>query len=84
MTGVALFSLYAPRVPTYHEPPRGRVLVGRRQVVRQRILIPSYGGSNPPAPANACDVGPKPSEGQPPRIFRQSRGIRLFAHYLTG
>ncbi len=25
--------------------------MGRRQVVRQRILIPSYGGSNPPAPA---------------------------------
>ncbi len=29
----------------------GRVLVGRRQVVRQRILIPSFGGSSPPAPA---------------------------------
>ena len=26
--------------------------MGRRQVVRQRILIPSFGGSNPPAPAN--------------------------------
>ncbi len=25
--------------------------MGRRQVVRQRILIPSCGGSNPPAPA---------------------------------
>jgi hypothetical protein len=23
-------------------------------VVRQRILIPPYGGSNPPAPANKC------------------------------
>src|SRR5580658_1551295 len=26
--------------------------MGRRQVVRQRILIPSCGGSNPPAPAS--------------------------------
>jgi hypothetical protein len=26
--------------------------VGRSQVVRQRILIPPFGGSSPPAPAN--------------------------------
>ena len=25
--------------------------MGRRQVVRHRILVPAFGGSNPPAPA---------------------------------
>ena len=27
------------------------ILVGRRQAVRHRILVPALGGSNPPAPA---------------------------------
>jgi hypothetical protein len=32
--------------------------LGRSQVARQRILIPRFGGSNPPAPANlASDAG---------------------------
>ena len=30
--------------------------MGRRQVVRQRILIPSCAGSNPAALANTCDM----------------------------
>lgn len=35
---------------------RSRSVLGRRQVVRQRILIPSFGGSNPPAPANQSSL----------------------------
>ena len=27
-------------------------MLGRRQVVRHRILVPAFGGSNPPAPAS--------------------------------
>jgi hypothetical protein len=50
-----LNSLYRPTLP-----PKGRAatvprfpdsLLGRRQVVRQWILIPPFGGSIPPAPA---------------------------------
>ena len=36
---------------------RPRLELGRRQAVRQRILIPSYGGSIPPAPATHIPRG---------------------------
>ena len=31
--------------------------MGRSQVVRHRILVPAFGGSNPPAPANLIATG---------------------------
>ena len=44
-----LSRLYAAAVRDLYEPAR----MGRRQAVRQRILIPPCGGSNPPAPARS-------------------------------
>src|SRR6516225_8283548 len=41
-----------PAAAMVFAPRRMHRLVGRSQVVRQRILIPPFGGSSPPAPAN--------------------------------
>lgn len=38
--------------PAYLQRKAQELFMGRRQVVRQRVLIPSSGGSTPSAPAN--------------------------------
>jgi hypothetical protein len=52
--------------------------LGRRQAVRHRILIPAFGGSIPPAPANFLKLvrnpgnlqieSPHPREGEDPAL----------------
>jgi hypothetical protein len=46
LIGRKLIGLYLKVLATY-----ARTRMGRSQAVRQRILIPPFGGSIPPAPA---------------------------------
>ena len=56
----------------------GAALLGRRQVVRHRILIPAFGGSIPPAPASfSLAIG---EEGSPAARFCSRRSSLSQVH----
>ena len=81
--------VYKPPPPP---PQRGTRLLGRRQVVRHRFLVPAFAGSNPAAPAKHCrdfrEMAPPGGEGRNRSGMRRSRkgrsGLRLAAVTITG
>src|SRR6266511_869028 len=66
-------------------------MLGRRQVVRHRFLVPAFAGSNPAAPASfhAASVGPGSSAvflrpSSPPSATSGASGTRNAKWYQTG
>src|SRR5439155_13000289 len=63
----------------------GTAILGRSQVVRHRILIPAFGGSNPPAPASLYSalLRKRVSLGSPAGRVPLSRVMENYADGVT-
>ena len=59
----------------WQQRARSRCALGRSQVVRQRILIPPFGGSSPPAPASYVVVFA--------HVLSRTQNVRQYAGFAT-